>query len=296
MPLYVILHGLTVVRPRANEIEVVLPRIPGHVYRTGNWHAETSIAPKSVLRLQGVTAGRAAFPWDGMIYLPDAVLTSRKRAATIWLPNPDHVLGLACATLTSLPFSPTTQPPTNLAFVAKTSDDKYKFTKVATAHVLIYDNYASENDVLLEGHYWEPRPTGGAISLHIISTSEEPEGKAHEDATDNVMQHVLRNYPGLTFREPRALAAPWMDPDYRDYGDLQGLIQIDQKHGNQFVRTGNIAYAFALEELEPFTSRVVRLGRLGGIIRSTRSIQSLWKDAAPLSDRTSNCPTMGTTH
>jgi hypothetical protein len=288
MPLYVFLHGLTVVRQQGNDLEIVLPSVSGHVQRAGNWLAETDIV-NSNLTLRGVQTGNAPFPWDSMVFLPGTTLTTQSRATTLHLTTPREVLSLLTARPTMPPY-PGPQPlPPAQDYVVRTKTGGSVFTQVASVHVLVYD-YTDENEVFLEKHSWEPCSNDGAMSLHIISTSLEREGQAHEDATEIVMSQVLQNYPGLEFkRNPRPLAAPWIDPQHPYYNNNSLYPE-----GDHMLERASGPYAFALAELEHPTARMLRLERLGLMVRSQRSIAGLWSDPDVLGDRVCNCATTGT--
>jgi hypothetical protein len=294
MPLYVFLHGLTAVRQQGTDLEIVLPRVPGHVQKAGRWLAESDIAQNGVLELSGVETGNAPFPWDGMLFLKGTTLTTRKRAATLRLPRPEKVFGLLYAFPTLPPYPPRQPLPASEDYVVRTKAGGTVFKNVASVHVLVYD-YRDENEVRLDGHSWEPDSNDGAISLHVISTSEEPEGQAHEDETENVMQQILQGYPGLEFRKnPRPLAAPWIDPHHPYYN--AGTLRPQGDHMFETATAGaRPAFAFALAELEHPAARRLRLGRLGTMIRSQRPIGGLWRSPDVLGDRVSNCATTGTT-
>ena len=282
--LYLFLHGLSVVAERANDLLVVLPRVPGHVYKAGGWLAETHIAPRGALRLRGVEPGNATFSKTNFcVHLPGTSLTSRKRAASLLLPRPKEILGLLLAE--------------NLPYVARTKRGSHTFDSLAGAPVLVYD-YVDENEVLLDGHYWEPCPIAGSISLHIISTSEEAEGQEHEEETEDVLHRVLRDYPGLEYWSPRPLAASWVDPLSPlkpSFGKLQTLNVQLRPQGEYVVETTTGNLAFALAELEYPTLRLARLARLGRKKRGGLPIESLWRDPDPIFERLSNCGTI-TTH
>jgi len=277
--LYLFLHGLFAVAPRGDYYEVVLPNVPGHVQRAGTFLAESNITHENELRLRGVESGTANFPSTGIIDMPDISLTDRKRAATLWLRRPKAVFYMRRAQ--------------NNNYVVRRKDGKHTFNEniLATAVVLTYD-YKDENDVRLRGHYWEPCLVQNAISLHIISTSETPETREHEEITEDVMAEVIRGYPGLDFnRKPRPLASPWIDPNHLGYGlasvtpNPNSTLKPQQQH--LIDDSGN--YAFLLAELEYPAARAARLARLGRMIESPLAIASAWHDPDALSDQTSNC-------
>jgi len=282
--LYVFLHGLSVVAERANDLLVVLPKVPGHVYKAGNWLAETQIAPAGVLRLRGVRPGNVAFSQTNFcIHLPGTSLTRRKRAASLLLPRPKEILGLLLAE--------------NTPYVARTKSGALTFDSLATVPVLVYD-YGDENEVLLEGHYWETSPIGASTSLHIISTSEEQEGQEHEEETEDVLHRVLRNYPGVEYRSnPRPLAAAWIDPlspMRPGFGKLQTPNVSLRVQGEHVIEGTTGKLAFALAELEYPTLRLARLARLGRLKRGKLPIGSLWRSPDPIFERLSNCGTITT--
>lgn len=291
--LYIFLHGLSVVADTANQLEVVLPLVQGHVHRAGNWFAETTIAPRSVLRLRGVNSGTMSFSQTQCsVHLPGISLTSRKRAATILLPRPKEILELLLA-----------EDPDYVAQTKRGSTLKFK--RLATVQVLVY-GYSDENEVQLDGHYWESCPVGGSTSLHIISTSEEPEGKEHEESTEDVLSQVIRDYPGLEYKFPRPLSAPFIDPEGSSLqpvgapGPLVGSFGTLKTSNISLVAKGDHVeeevtgkFAFAQAELEHPTSRLARLARLGRMKRAGRPIEALWRDPDVLTERITNCVSIG---
>ncbi|HEY6392352.1 MAG TPA: hypothetical protein VIX89_13790 [Bryobacteraceae bacterium] len=276
--LYVFLHGLTVSRERWNTLEVVLPQVPGHVLKAGGWLAETPLRNEGLFQLRGVRtpAGRppgVSFSQkDFTVRLPAGCsLTSRYRGATLLLPSPGEILGLRCAT--------------DLNYVAQTiAAPQIPFKKLASVVVLVYP-YRDDNEVQLDGHYWQPTVTGQAMSLHIISTSEEPEGLEHEQETEYVMGELVRNYPGLKFNPDRPLPAMWMDPSDQNYGDLG-----PRKALGESIVTQTNKFAFLQAELEDPAARAARIALLGRLHQARQSIKSLWQWPDALSASASNCP------
>ncbi|HEU4389431.1 MAG TPA: hypothetical protein VFV34_16625 [Blastocatellia bacterium] len=281
--LYVFLHGLTVVAQRGSQLEVVLPRIPGHVYRAGNWLSEAEIGYRSVIRLRGVKRGTESFVQKSfVIHLPDCSLTFRRRAATLWLPMPRDILGLRRVRTTSG------------GFIVTRIDTGGGQDEVAIVQVLIYD-YDDENEVVLEGHpVWEPASLAGAISLHIISTSEALEGEEHERVTGDILGRVIRGYHGFAFAKPTS-PPDWRDTKNGDYGlmtDAAGTVSpTGLKPSGEHIVTGDGKYAFAVAELEDFRPRITRIGRLGRLKQEKRPIEGLWDEPDPLGEETSNCVT-----
>ncbi|HEV2444602.1 MAG TPA: hypothetical protein VGS58_01715 [Candidatus Sulfopaludibacter sp.] len=267
--LYVFVHGLAVaVQKPGQPLEIALPRVKGHVYKAGNFLAETPIEPGATLTLQGVQAGNADIYKTGFLVnvpLPYRV-TPNGRAATVMVPQPTEILGFRCAV-----------DRTNYVARLK-APQPIDFHALADVMVLAY-TYANENEVLLDKHYWQPCVTRGAMSLHIIATSEAPESKQHEMDTGQALQQVYENFPGLEYPPPGALRAPWMDVRNPNFGDLKGRFP---RGGYIFENNGD--FAFALAELEHPASRAQRLDRLGRMHRGNRRIESLWRRPDPLQD------------
>lgn len=282
--LYVFLHGLWVVSEGPNnnipadKIEIVLPEVPGHVYKAGSWLIETEIESTAPLELIGVTPGNGTFveppPRSSLIVsLTGCSLTPFGRAATLIMPRPaTPILQLLHA-----------RDPRG-GYVVKRTDTGETWLRVATVQVLTYP-YADENEVALKGHYWEPCTTGGAMSLHIISTQEGPISLAHEIDTTRALQQVINGYPGLDFAQP-IFPAAWQDNNNpTDFGDLRPLAA----QGDQFIVTNSGEFAFSQAELEYTSARTARLGRLGRLKQQGSPISGLWHEGDPLDDRMSNC-------
>lgn len=284
--LYVFLHGLSVVRQRGSKLEIVLPRVPGHVYKAGAWLGETEITRRSVLHLRGVTPGTKSFADAHFtIDLPDCSLTSEGRAATLWLPKADLILRLRRATVPTTPFpTPPPVPPRGRFVVWRNDKVNIGWESVATSIVLRYD-YIDEDQVVLDGHHsWEPAAVGGAMSLHIISTSENVETEQHTLDTAEALRRVIRGYPGVTFAIP-VIPPDWRDVNNPNYGDLGDL----EPQGEYIVRRRGGSLAFAQAELEDFRPRMTRLMRLGRLKQEKRPIEGLWRSPDPLGEETSNC-------
>jgi len=280
--LYLFLHGLTVIAERKgtpgtpDTFEIALPTVPGHVYKAGDWLAETTIENGNTLELGGVTPGTASIYNTGfLVDVPKLYpVTTNKRAATLFVDRPNEVLGLLLARksgrLKATPANPATA-----------------FQDLAEVLVLVYD-FSDENQVLLKNHYWQPSATGGAISLHVIATSEVMEGKQHEDDTQQALQAVFQTpFPGIEYNPgpPKPLVASWVDPKHSDFGDLndrRGGANTRRQHHGEYVIEQNNLLAFARAELEHPASRAQRLNRLGRMYREKRRIEGLWHRPDPL--------------
>ena len=274
--LYLFLHGLAVTHEQGNRVEIVLPAVPGHLYKAGNWLMETDITPHSTLTLDGVTHGaKQLSDCQHILQLAGCGLTKRARAATLSLPKPKEVLEL----LRSREIVSFTNPALGVTFAGGGPP-----AARASIVVLIYD-YKDENKVVMDNHDWEPCSTGGAMSLHIISTSAGPEGLDHEVDTERVLHHVINNYPGLTYKKPVTRRAPnWNETDDLEYGDLPDLMPF-----GEFIVTTGGAFAFSQAELEMIPTRTVRIGRLGRMKQQGRPIGTLWQEPDPLSGDPCNC-------
>jgi hypothetical protein len=280
--LYVFLHGLSVGRDQGKLIELVLPDVPGHVQRAGGWLTEEDIAPGSVLELEGVSAGSASLNSSPlMIHLTGCSFTAQGRAATLWLKRPREILPLLLAE------DPQLVKITNPTSTAHFAGGGTKLTKLASIQVLVYD-YQDENRLSLRHHYWEPCSTGGATSLHIISTSEGPEGDDHDADTEAVLAQLIRGYPGLTVnKQLRVPPANWNETSLWNYGSLSNC-----KASGEFIVTNTGGFAFAQAELEDIPSRTVRIGLLGRMKQQGRAFQGLWHEGQPLVGTCSNCGAM----
>jgi len=279
--LYVFLHGLAVGHEPGNRVEIILPAVPGHMYKAGSWLMETDIALNSTLTLEGVNHGaKRVSDCHHVIQLSGCGVTKRARAATLSLPRPKEILELLKTRVTA------TIANSGLGAIFTGGGPP---AAVESILVLIYD-YRDENQVFLDNHDWEPCSTGGATSLHIISTSAGPEGKDHEVDTQNALHNVIENYPGLTFDKPATRRAPnWNETDDAEYGDLPGLMPF----GEYIVTRPDNAFAFSQAELEMIPTRTVRIGRLGRMKQQGRPIGTLWQEPDPLYDNPCDC---GYTH
>jgi hypothetical protein len=286
--LYVFLHGLTVISEAGKpgfEFEIVLPRIHDHVYRAGNWLQESDIALGSTLRLVGLKGGtlrlsgsNVALPLSGVSLQPP----SPARAVTLLMPRPKTGLGLLRAKMPNLV---TTSAGTPVA------------DEVATAQLLVYD-FDDENSLALEGaqksdhsHEWEPHSIGGAVSLHIVSTSPGPVGEEHELQTERMLAKVIKNYPGLKFAD-RPPVPSWdtianadLQPDFKLYSSsAAGASRL-----SDCVVTSNNNFAFLQEEFEDYPSRMVRLDRLGRMKQLSRSLDGLFVEPDTLGEQMTSC-------
>jgi hypothetical protein len=262
--LYVLVHGLTVIGERTDgKLEIVMPRVRGHVYKAGSWLAETPIERGDTLELLGVTGGTASIYQTGFLgTIPRPhTITRRRRACTVIVPKPTRILGLLRATDLNFVVRLNTAPP-------------ILFRSLAEVLILVY-TYTDAKRIILDGHRWQPCLTPSSISLHLISTSEVPEGKQHVADTEDALSEVFMNYPGCTYT--RSNAPPWMDSKHPHFGATPGL---SERGGYMIEANGDLA--FALAELEDPPARAKRLERLGRMHREKRRVDCLWKRPDPL--------------
>jgi hypothetical protein len=271
--LFVFLHGLTVVREVGDWLEVVLPRVKGHVYRAGGWLAETDIAPRAELVLRGTTPGGTATVANTnfTIQLPGLPLTSRRRAATLLVPKPTQILGL----LFAAPVGPAALP------LATSNNGKIVVPTLPSVLVFQY-SFTNPQDVRLENHPWQPYAVDDSISLHIIATSPLPEPKQHDADTNKAMAKLMPGYPGFTFNQ--SAQPEWQWTATPSYGSLGGLTPV----GDRFEKPGG-GLAFLQAELEHFASRTQRVALLARLYQENRRLKFAWTVPAPLGMDPSNC-------
>jgi hypothetical protein len=270
--LYVFLHGLTVLHEAGNDVELVLPNVVGHSYLAGSWLQERPINLGSNLQLSGVQTGAASFAaTQHMIRTAGCWLTQRRRAVTILLKKPKQILEL-------LLFAPTLNQPAPAPTVTVPP-------LLSTMLVLVYD-YDDENQVYLQGHYWEPCTTDRSMSLHIVSTSLGPEGAAHQSETEKALKKLIANYPGLDFL-PGEVPPAWNATGDQNYPNV-ALLGFSAPAGQEYIFQAG-KFAFSQAETEPISARSVRLGRLGRIKQQGRPLESLWQEPDPLGEAACNC-------
>jgi hypothetical protein len=240
-----------------------MPRVNGHTYKAGSWLAETPIERGSRIELQGVTGGTAdIYQAPFLVHVPRPyTVTQRRRAATVIVPKPFRILGYLRATDPDYVVELQTASP-------------LRFQSLAEALVLVY-NYTDANQVLLDGHYWQPCTTPESISLHLDATSDVPEGAEHIADTEDALSEVFRRYPGAQYKTRQP--PPWMDSKHPDFGELDGR---HESRGS--VLEANGEFAFSLAELENPAARARRLERLGRMHRQMRRIDCLWNRPDPI--------------
>lgn len=173
--LNVVLHGAYALDQTTNpgRILALIPNIPYHVYRAGNWLAETELRGRTngspvIYELLGVKAGNAKF--DGQQNLivkpkqPGQPLAPPY--ATLNFPLPGQISSLLVAEIPRSSFNDSYE-------LVGSSDPQ----PIATLQILTYD-FEDENALMLKaqdeggGHYWEPVLAGGYINLHIFAAED----------------------------------------------------------------------------------------------------------------------------
>lgn len=191
-----LLHGAFtfVNEENANHILTLLPNLEHHVYRAGNWLAETELRGREEIRdsavtyeLQGVDKGRERFVYDKPDFfdlhnnivikfgtLPDNDRRTvtfggvRKPAlyATLKLPIPRKITSLRLA---RIPI----EDITDSQLLLEQDDPQH----MANLQIFTYD-FADDNALRLQAidggrdHFWEPAFIRDHINLHIFSSED----------------------------------------------------------------------------------------------------------------------------
>jgi hypothetical protein len=285
--LYVFVHGVAVVEQKGNgSIKLFVPEIEGHVYKAGNWLAETSIAPNADIVLEGTADGthplNSKLNSDLLLHAPGATIEPQKtvkRAATFTLPSrPDDILYLVKS------------QNSNSNYLVRRQGAKL----TALASLLVFKYVCpDEARVQLQGHHWEPCSTDGSISLHIIAQSDMAMGAEHQSMVEASLQRMVQGYPQYQIYPGAITPANWMD------AANQGLnLPLDRyiaSGGRVFERTPagtNGPFAFSLAELQNQLQRMTRFQMMGMYTRlglGSTPLEQFWTAADPLIDYTSNC-------
>lgn len=237
--LYVVFHGLFAFfqRRKAQTIEVYIPDLretrktvsgavevySPHVYRAGNWLAETEIWPGADLTLQGVVPGSAVIDRRRNVIVKGPNRRSAVPAyARIVLPLPAEVI-------------PLREIPTQLGVdIIGASVDRLDGNRLASIPVFRYD-VADIGCLHLGKHPWMPAAVGDTVTLHVFAEPETPQGAEHSHYE---FAKAFELFEGIDLR----LAAPLRLP--RITGELAGLSTEE------------------LEDLTPRTRRLAILGRI----------------------------------
>ncbi len=216
--LNVIFHGLAAFYQRAKEIIVFLPDMPAvHVYRAGNWLAETELAA-GFYRLEGVTGATQPAPFEadrnlmlGKIQLSHPYQGSH---AVLFLPMPHHIRALKVVI-------PTGFEGTDAHVVAGTKG-------MAMAQVLTY-NCADLSACRLGQHDWCPLdPHAAFANLHVHAEEEVGELGTEEHAREAFSATIrmlgnldVRLKPGPIDLDPNLSLNPVENLDPREADSLE---------------------------------------------------------------------------
>ncbi|MBI4907413.1 MAG: hypothetical protein HY820_27555 [Acidobacteria bacterium] len=271
--LNIIFHG-TFVFTRAENvpentekgIEVLIPKVKGHVYRIGNWLAETDLLggrdwePGLVYRLNrdAVTEGSAFLKPEHNLILEKKEL---KKAQDL---NPRLIAKLV------VPYPKTVSTPrrTDVGKQHLTGGDKpSKFDgRIGTLQVFSYD-FTDDAELRLDyvgdvGPVWEPAFAGDplVVNLHVIAAHEHaPLSARTERCQDTVLQKCFELFQNLDLK-----VGGVPDPNNSEFA-LEPLPE-------GVVRE-------ECEDLEPRTRRLAQAGRMK---RDNRDLNQMWFESEAL--------------
>jgi hypothetical protein len=228
----VILHGLFAIGEddQRNHIVVYIPNMGSdHLYKAGNWLAETTLAQGADLTLAGVDEGHEDFDPTHNIFLEgvqlgDATCCNRVYAV-LRLPRPP------------LPIKSLLRIATSLDAIGGDPSSKGKIQtnnparlECGTVQVLSYP-FQSDSELHLGNHPWEPALDGSFVNLHIMS---EPEKNPEQDHVRHSFQMAMGLFDGVDLSllrpmQPTDLRAEAAEiPDGVNALELQSLIQRQQ--------------------------------------------------------------------
>jgi hypothetical protein len=239
--LNVIFHGAFAFdqTTQPDHILALIPQIEYHVYRAGNWLAETELrggADSKAVEyvLVGVKPGKAKFDAQTNLIVKPHKSGKPKASpyATLIFPLPDKITSLLRAEISRDLFSHNQE-------LELSSNCQH----LATVQVFTYE-FDDQNKLMLKakdgnGHYWEPVLTGDYINLHIFSAEDH-------------------YHKSSSARE-----------DFNECADLIGGLELRLR--TQFLRASGIlsepdppagVYKGEIESLALRTERMARLGRL----------------------------------
>lgn len=267
--LNVILHGLFTFFQTSDGITAFIPNMGSeHVYRAGNWLAETALAQQADYTLVGVDpGGLATFNPQSNIILKDATLSDvnccDRVYATLHFPVPDAIYSVGQLTIggdkiggdsavkiDGLPANPAQRSGTTL--------------HSSSVQIFTY-NFSSDAELRLGQHPWEPVFEDGFVNLHIFS---EPERTPDQDH----VRHAFQMSTGLFTGIDLSMRGP-MNPE-----------------GQTPVLPGGVDPL----ELQGLIRRQRWLGVLGRGIKEGRDINGIWDDPTSFDGGDPNtCPPGG---
>ena len=227
--LNVILHGLFAIGEddERNHIVVYIPNMGSdHLYKAGNWLAETTLAQGADLSLAGVDEGHEDFDPRHNIFLEgvrlgDATCCDRVYAV-LRLPRPPRPIGSLLRIATSLD-ALGGDPASKRKIVDKNSGK----LECGTVQVLSYP-FQSDSELHLGDHPWEPVLDNGYVNLHILS---EPEKYPEQDHVRHAFQMAMGLFDGIDLSLQRPMGTTDLRGEAAEIPkgvhelELQGLIQ-----------------------------------------------------------------------
>jgi hypothetical protein len=274
LKLNVLFHGTFMFIAKDGDIHALIPNIPQHANRAGNWLGETQLRGGTYELKDGIRKdGNDWFNKDQNLFVRDKKANRRPRPfATLILPKPQRITSLRVGTVKRDEFA-------DLTDLVPNDAQEYH---IATLQVFTYviDN---QNQLVLKGvqpdrpneHYWEPivqvRPrskggTGRFVNLHIFSTEdhhEEPNQKADFEACVGLIGADVA--PKATFR--------YLPSEINLFPPNDPLPDgVDPKE---------------TESLVPRTVRMARLGRLA--VQNNGDANQAWYEDDALLDGTEFC-------
>ncbi len=255
--LNVIFHGsITIYDKQEGEypIQALLPvnatnngggvRSDRHVYRAGNWLAETELSGGHY-QLLGVNGGGAHFDRKTNLILKSGSAQTEIAHATVDFPRPQAITSLR---VSNVPFEAFNQDE------AKALKLDQKGVHLASLHVFTY-TFDDDNDLRLattnsknDGHYWEPAFSGNYINLHIFCSEDRFSTPSQARADFTALTALLGLK--LELEHPQPVASV---PD-----DLH-------------LPAGVIG-----EETEDLPFRTLRMARLGRLVRQNGDANIAW--------------------
>ena len=251
--LNVILHGLFDFDQEKDkeEIAVYIPNVGSeHLYKAGNWLAETTLAKGADLKLEGVTKGSTVNKLhpDRNIILGNVPVNA----------NPDNTYAILRLPFPSWPIQSLQR--LTIAAEGLAGDTKPKLldgrpaVQTATVQVLTYP-FDSDASLSLGNHPWEPVLEDGYVNLHVFS---EPERNLMEDHLRHAFQASMGLFGGVDLKLERPAQPADLDAEKKELPP--GVHEL---------------------ELEGLVLRQRRLAVLGRAIKESRDLNTIWDDPTP---------------
>jgi len=249
--LNVIFHGAfafdTCTKP--GHILALIPHMRHHVYRAGNWLAETELRGRThtkevTYELEGVDPGKGQFAPDrNLLVKPQK--TGKPQSlpyATLVFPQPERITSLLRAGIPRSSFA----SPQDLVV----NDDNQH---ISTVQVFTYD-YPDENAVMLkaddgDGHYWQPAVVDGHINLHIFAAEDHYHKPSNAEEDFNLCAELI--------------------------GGLDLRLQIQSLPTSGLLGGPPVPDGVDKREIETLALRTERMARLGRLVLQDDTLASL---------------------